>query len=154
MGQISQHKTIQNDENVVSRLLIEIKNKIYVFNSKYPLSSNIFHLFFVKSTHFQLKSSHFETTLSRNNFTLMVFANSSETSFHNWHLSIFLGGASFRIKFKFFRLTIWSRLYKVVCWNANWISFIDLKKRVDSSVSFAWRCDRTTKMGLLWDNLG
>ena len=76
-----------------------------------------------------------------------MFANSSETSFHNWHLSIFLGGASFRIRFKFFRFTIWSRLYKVVCWKANWISFIDLKNRVDSSVSFAWRCDRTMQFG-------
>ena len=85
--------------------------------------------------------------MTRKNFTLMVFANSSETSFHNWHLSIFLGGASFRIRFKFFRFTIWSRLYKVVCWNANWISFIDLKNRVDSSVSFACRCDRTMRLG-------
>ena len=106
--------------------------------------------FLLKNTWFQSKLPIYYQKIpimTRKNFTLMVFANSSETSFHNWHLSIFLGGASFRIRFKFFRFTIWSRLYKVVCWNANWISFIDLKNRVDSSVSFACRCDRTMRLG-------
>ena len=131
-----------------SKLPIYHKKNVF-FYPKYPFLNRKF-LFWIKNTWFRSKIPILLSKIpimTQKNFTLMVFANSSETSFHNWHLSIFLGGASFRIRFKFFRFTIWSRLYNVVCWNANWISFIDLKNRVDSSVSFAWRCDRTMRFG-------